>query len=101
MGIKAGGEKKRHKCILLLLHGCTAVEQGNGQIDHLEPGFRTEIRDCTAPVTVLPVSADVRVIKKPNLTPLDFLPDAEALKMTTDALREWMGQRVYQMQAWN
>lgn len=52
-------------------------------------------------VTVLPVSADVRVIKKPNLTPLDFLPDAEALKMTTDALREWMGQRVYRVRGWN
>ena len=29
--------------------GCTASEQGNGQTDHLEPGFRTEIRNCSAP----------------------------------------------------
>ena len=29
--------------------GCTATEQGNGQEDHLEPCFRIEIRNCTAP----------------------------------------------------
>ena len=52
-------------------------------------------------VTVFPASADVRVIKNPRLSPLDFLPDADALKMTTDAMREWIGQRVYQMQEWN
>lgn len=52
-------------------------------------------------VTVFPVSADVRVIKNPNLTLLDFLPDADALNMTTDAMREWVGQKVYQVQGWN
>jgi len=49
-------------------------------------------------ITVFPVSADVRVIKNPNLTVLDFLPDAEALKQTSDAIREWMGQKVYEME---
>jgi len=49
-------------------------------------------------VTVFPVSADVRVVKKPGLIVLDFLPDAEALKQTSDAMREWMGQKVYTMQ---
>jgi len=49
-------------------------------------------------VTVFPVSADVRVVKKPELTVLDFLPAAEALKQTSDAMREWMGQKVYTMQ---
>jgi hypothetical protein len=29
---------------------------------------------------------------------LDFLPDAEALKQTSDAIREWMAQKVYEMQ---
>ena len=28
--------------------GCMSSEQGNGQDDHLERGFRTEIRSCTA-----------------------------------------------------
>jgi hypothetical protein len=28
--------------------GCTSVEQGNGQEDHLESGFRTYIRECTS-----------------------------------------------------
>jgi len=51
-------------------------------------------------VDVFPVSADVRVVKKPELTVLDFLPDAEALKQTTDAIHEWIGQWVYRMQGW-
>jgi uncharacterized SAM-binding protein YcdF (DUF218 family) len=49
-------------------------------------------------ITVFPVSADVRVVKNPNLTVLDFLPDAESLKQTSDAIREWMGQKVYEME---
>ena len=52
-------------------------------------------------VTVFPVSADVRVIDNPKLTLLDFLPDVDALKMTTDAMREWIGQKVYQLREWN
>jgi uncharacterized SAM-binding protein YcdF (DUF218 family) len=48
-------------------------------------------------VTVFPVSADVRVVKNPNLTVFDFLPDAEALNQTSDAIREWMGQKVYDL----
>lgn len=28
--------------------GCSASEQGNGFSDHLEPGFRTFIKDCTS-----------------------------------------------------
>ena len=52
-------------------------------------------------VAVLPVSADVRVIDKPELTVLDFLPDAAALNQTTEAMREWLGQWVYLVQGWN
>jgi len=56
---------------------------------------------ATLGVTVFPVSADVRVVNNPNLTLLDFLPDADALNMTTDAMREWIGQKVYQAQGWS
>jgi len=52
-------------------------------------------------VDVFPVSADVRIFKKPRLMFLDFLPSAEALMMTNDAMREWMGQWVYQVLEWN
>ena len=52
-------------------------------------------------ISVFPVSTDVRVIKKSQLTLLDFLPDAHALKMTTDALKEGLGQLVYEMRDWN
>jgi hypothetical protein len=33
--------------------GCTAIEQKNGQEDHLEHGFRNEIKHCTAPACPL------------------------------------------------
>ncbi len=33
--------------------GCMSTEQGNGSQDHLEPGFRTEIRNCSAPACPL------------------------------------------------
>lgn len=33
--------------------GCTSVEQGNGQEDHLERGFRNEIKHCTSPACPL------------------------------------------------
>jgi len=52
-------------------------------------------------VIVFPVSADVRVVDNPNLTFMSYLPDAGALKTTTDAMREWIGQQVYRLQGWN
>ncbi len=51
-------------------------------------------------INVVPVSADVRVVNKPHLTLLDFLPDADALKRTTDATREHIGQWVYKIRGW-
>lgn len=54
-----------------------------------------------AGVEVYPVSTDVRVVNKPAITLFDFLPDTEALLMTTDAMREWIGQKVYQFRGWN
>jgi len=50
---------------------------------------------------VYPVSTDVRVIRASALTVFDFLPNAGALSMTTDAMREWMGRKVYEFRAWN
>lgn len=32
---------------------------------------------------------------------LDFIPNAGALQQTSDALREWMGQKVYEWKGWN
>ena len=52
-------------------------------------------------VEVFAVSADVRVIRNSGVTVFDFLPDAGALLMTTDAVREWLGRRVYEFREWN
>ena len=52
-------------------------------------------------VEVFAVSADVLVIRKHGVTVLDFLPDAGALLMTTNAVREWLGRRVYEFRGWN
>jgi uncharacterized SAM-binding protein YcdF (DUF218 family) len=52
-------------------------------------------------VEVFAVSADVRVIRNSGVTAFDFLPDAGALLMTTDAVREWLGRRVYEFRGWN
>lgn len=51
-------------------------------------------------VEVFPVSVDVRVVEVPEYTFMDYVPGADALKMTTDAMREWMGQKVYQYRGW-
>ena len=52
-------------------------------------------------VEVFPVSTDVRVINASAVTVFDFLPHAEALSMTTDAMREWLGRKVYKWRGWN
>jgi hypothetical protein len=52
-------------------------------------------------IDVFAVSADVRVIRTSGVTVFDFLPDAGALLMTTDAVREWLGRRVYEIREWN
>ena len=48
-----------------------------------------------------PVSTDVRVVQKSGHSAMDFFPDASALAMTSDAIREWMGQKVYEWKGWN
>jgi uncharacterized SAM-binding protein YcdF (DUF218 family) len=51
-------------------------------------------------VEVFPVSTDVRVAGASKFTVFDLLPHAGALSMTTDAMREWLGQKVYQFRGW-
>ena len=52
-------------------------------------------------IAVTPVSTDIRVADTQRMTVLDFLPDASALKMSSDAIREMVGQWVYEMKGWN
>lgn len=51
-------------------------------------------------VDVFPVSVDVRVVQVPEYTLMSYVPSTDALKMTTDAMREWLGQKVYQCRGW-
>ena len=50
---------------------------------------------------VYPVSTDVRAVHPSEYTVMDFLPNAGALAMTSEAIREWMGQVVYRWRGWN
>ena len=52
-------------------------------------------------VKVFPVSVDVRAVRTMRLTVFDFIPDTHALGMTTNAMREWAGQRIYRFRGWN
>lgn len=52
-------------------------------------------------VAAYPVSTDVQVSTTSNYTLMDFIPDAGAFAMTSDAIREWMGQKVYEWKGWN
>jgi uncharacterized SAM-binding protein YcdF (DUF218 family) len=51
-------------------------------------------------INATPVSTDVQVAQTGRLGVLDFLPDAESLMMTSRALREMIGQRVYRWRGW-
>lgn len=52
-------------------------------------------------VNVTPVSTDVRALNLTMPVAMDFVPSAEALAMTSEALREWIGQKVYGWKGWN
>ena len=52
-------------------------------------------------VSATPVSTDVRVAATNSLQLKDFLPDARALMMSQDAIRELIGQWVYELNGWN
>jgi len=54
-----------------------------------------------AGISVTPVSTDVRVTAGGTLSAAMWLPDAGALAMTSDAIREWIGQWVYAAQGWS
>jgi hypothetical protein len=48
-----GGRKRAIDAMCASCMGCTSVEQGNGQEDHLEQGFRNKIKHCTSPACSL------------------------------------------------
>ncbi len=50
---------------------------------------------------VTPVPVDIRAIEMEDFGWMELLPTADALKMTTDAVREWIGRQVYEMRGWN
>jgi hypothetical protein len=52
-------------------------------------------------IIATPVSTDVKVAGTSLPAAMDFLPSAEALEMTSAALREWIGQKVYSIKGWN
>lgn len=52
-------------------------------------------------VSIVPVSTDVRVVDAGLPAGMDFLPNAGALAMTSEAIREWIGSAVYRLQGWN
>lgn len=52
-------------------------------------------------IAVTPVSTDVRAAYSNGFQVMDFLPDARALAMTQDAIRELIGQWVYSLNGWS
>jgi uncharacterized SAM-binding protein YcdF (DUF218 family) len=52
-------------------------------------------------INVFPVSTDVRAYYKESHEVMDYLPDADALAMTTNVMREWLGRKVYAWRGWN
>lgn len=52
-------------------------------------------------VSVTPVSSDVRVVEQSIPAIMDFVPNAAALAMTSEAIRELVGRKVYSWSGWN
>ena len=52
-------------------------------------------------ISATPVSTDVRAAETDQITVIDFLPDARALKKNSDAVREMVGQWFYELKGWN
>ena len=52
-------------------------------------------------VEVIPVPVDFRVVNQSRITAMSFLPNAQSLAMTSEAIREWIGRIVYGWQGWN
>lgn len=52
-------------------------------------------------IDAIPISTDIQVVDSGQLAIMDFFPDARALAMTSDAIREYMGLVVYKIRGWN
>jgi uncharacterized SAM-binding protein YcdF (DUF218 family) len=55
----------------------------------------------SAGIRATPVATGIRVVGQRLPVLMDFLPSAQALAMTSDAIREWVGRKVYSWQGWN
>jgi uncharacterized SAM-binding protein YcdF (DUF218 family) len=53
-----------------------------------------------AGIDVTPAATDIKVTYPLFQNVLDFLPDAGALALTTDAIKEWLGLAVYRARGW-
>ncbi len=53
-----------------------------------------------AGIDALPVATDYTVINRDWRTVIDFLPDADALSRTSDAIKEYIGVAYYRQQGW-
>jgi uncharacterized SAM-binding protein YcdF (DUF218 family) len=52
-------------------------------------------------VSVVAVSTDVQVVQQGTLSAVALLPSADALAMTSEAIREWIGMWMYRLQGWS
>lgn len=51
-------------------------------------------------LSVVPAATDIRVVYPLYSSPLDFLPDPDALAQTTEAIKEWIGLAIYRARHW-
>jgi uncharacterized SAM-binding protein YcdF (DUF218 family) len=54
----------------------------------------------SAGIDATPAATDFRVAHQDRRTAIDFLPDAEALLHTTDAIKEYIGYAYYWWKGW-
>ncbi len=75
----------------------------NGKVLLVTSAFHMpRARACFADVglSVVPCPADFRIDPYKRTSAIDFLPDADALAMTTTALREYIGMIYYRLRGW-
>jgi uncharacterized SAM-binding protein YcdF (DUF218 family) len=51
-------------------------------------------------IDVIPAATDVRAVDGAPALPFDLLPEAGALRLTSDAVKEWIGLVVYRFRGW-
>lgn len=61
---------------------------------------RAEATFRAAGVSVVPAPTDYEVLAAPERTLLDYLPDAQSLAASSEALREYLGLWVYRWRGW-